>query len=88
VLDRIAAANMGVEINTSGLRRPVREIYPSALLLELAHEREIPICFGSDAHTPREVGYAFDQALKLAKEAGYTECLRFEGRQGRQIPLP
>ena len=87
-LDRIAAAGMGIELNTSGLRRPVKEIYPSPLLLDLAREREIPICFGSDAHSPRDVGSAFDQALKLAHEVGYAECLRFRGRERKLVPLP
>jgi len=87
-LDRIAAAGMGIELNTSGLRRPVKEIYPSPLILELAREREIPICFGSDSHTPQDVGYAFDEALKLAKGAGYKQCLRFRGRQKQLVALP
>jgi histidinol-phosphatase (PHP family) len=88
VLDRIAAVGMGIELNTSGLIRPVKEIYPSPLLLELARERGIPICFGSDAHLPQDVGRAFDQALELAKEAGYTQCLRLRGRQKQLVPLP
>ena len=87
-LDRIAAAGMGIELNTSGLRRPVKEIYPSPFLLELVRERDIPICFGSDAHTPRDVGYAFDQALTLAQEVGYDKCLRFRARQRTLAPLP
>mgnify|MGYP001564007281 CR=1 FL=1 len=87
-LDRIAAAGMGIEINTSGLRRPVKEIYPSPLILELAHDREIPICFGSDSHRPQEVGFAFDQALRLAKEAGYADSLRFRGRRKQIVALP
>lgn len=87
-LDRIAAVGMGIELNTSGLRRPVKEIYPSPFLLDLAREREIPICFGSDAHSPRDVGYAFDQALKLARDVGYKECLRFRGRERKLVPLP
>ena len=87
VLDRIAAAGMGIEINTAGLRKPVKEIYPSPLLLELAHERDIPISFGSDAHTPQDVAYAFDEALKLARQAGYTHCLRYRRRVKKLIPL-
>ena len=86
-LDRIVAAGMGIEINTSGLRKPVKEIYPSPMLLELAREREIPICFGSDAHAPHEVAYAFDKAVKLARQAGYTHCLRFRQRKKEFIPL-
>ena len=88
VLDRIADAGMGIEINTSGLHKPIKEIYPSPMLLELACEREIPICFGSDAHAPQDVGYAFDLALKLAREAGYTRCLRFRRREKELVPMP
>lgn len=79
-LDSIAKAGMAVEINTSGLRRPVKEIYPSLMLLEMARERDIPICFGSDAHMPEEIGFQFDAAINAAREAGYTSAIRFRGR--------
>ncbi len=87
-LDKIAAANMAIELNTSGLRKPVKEIYPSLTILKMANERNIPICFGSDSHQPDEVGYAFDKALKLAKEAGYTQYARFRLRKKTLVPLP
>jgi histidinol-phosphatase (PHP family) len=80
-LDRIAAAGLAIEINTAGLRKPVGEIYPAAFLLALAREREIPICFGSDAHRPEEVGDHFAAALQLAREAGYDRAVRFAGRR-------
>ena len=88
VLDRIAEAGMGMELNTSGLRKPVKEIYPSPLIVSLAREREIPICFGSDAHSPQEVGKDFPDALKLARDAGYTHHFRIEKRKKRLFPLP
>lgn len=81
VLDKIAAAGMVVEINSAGLRKPVREIYPSPLLLQMACDREIPICFGSDAHRPDEVGFRFDDSLRLAKSAGYSRAVRFSKRR-------
>ncbi|MFO7738808.1 MAG: histidinol-phosphatase HisJ family protein [Desulfatiglandaceae bacterium] len=86
-LDRIAGAHMGIEINTSGLRRPVAEIYPSPLLLSLAREREIPICFGSDSHRPEDVGADFDKALSLARDVGYTEYFKIRARQKSLFPL-
>lgn len=88
VLDRIAAAGMAVELNTSGLRKPVKEIYPSALLLSLAREREIPICFGSDSHEPGQVGIDFDKSLRLARDVGYTRYVRFRKREKIPTPLP
>jgi histidinol-phosphatase (PHP family) len=88
VLDRVAAAGMGMELNTSGLRKPVGEIYPSALIVSLARERDIPICFGSDAHNPQEVGKDFPAALQLARDAGYTHYFRSRKRKITLFPLP
>ncbi|MBT3368965.1 MAG: histidinol-phosphatase HisJ family protein [Nitrospina sp.] len=87
-LDRMAAAGMGMELNTSGLRKPVGEIYPSALIVSLAQERDIPICFGSDAHSPQDVGKDFPAALQLARDAGYTHYFRVRKRRKYLVPLP
>ncbi|VBB47057.1 putative histidinol-phosphatase [uncultured Desulfatiglans sp.] len=87
-LDRIAEAGMGIELNTAGLRKPVGEIYPSLELLAWARERGIPICFGSDAHQPEDVGEGFPEALKLAYAAGYTEYFRIRQRRKTLLPLP
>ena len=87
-LDRVAEAGMAIEINSSGLRRPVHEIYPSALLLSLAKERDIPICFGSDAHRPEEVGWQFDASLALARSAGYTHAMHYRHRRPLPYALP
>ncbi len=87
-LDSIAEAGMAMEINTSGLRRPVHEIYPSLQILELARERDIPVIFGSDAHQPRDVGADFVRAIKLARDAGYTEYVTYEGREMKSEALP
>lgn len=88
ILDHVVKTGMGIEINTSGWRRHVAEAYPSPLILSLAHEREIPITFGSDAHAPEEVGYEFGRGLQLARDAGYSESLQFRGRQRTPVSLP
>ena len=88
VLDWVAVAGMGMELNTSGLRKPVGEIYPSPLIVSLARERDIPICFGSDAHSPQDVGKDFPAALQLARDAGYTHYFRVRKRKKTLVPLP
>ena len=88
VLDRVAASEMGMELNTSGLRKPVGEIYPSPLIVSLARERDIPICFGSDAHSPQDVGKDFSAALQLARDAGYTHYFRIRKRKKTLVPFP
>lgn len=80
-----AAARSGIamELNTAGLRKDCKEIYPSRQILEMAFDRRIPITFGSDAHAPEEVGANFEAAVRLARDVGYRTSIRFEKRKGR-----
>jgi histidinol-phosphatase (PHP family) len=73
--------NCAIELNTAGLRKDCREIYPSLDILRLAFQKGVPITFGSDAHKPEEVGMNFAEAVQLARQAGYTECRRFSQRK-------
>lgn len=70
-----------VEINTSGLRKPVKEMYPSLWNLEIYCQAGVPLTFGSDAHDPLDVGRDFDKAMTMAKEAGYKEYVLFAQRK-------
>jgi len=76
--------NLAIEINTSGLRKPVGEIYPSPEILRMARESGLLLTLGSDSHYPDEPGKDFDKALELAKFAGYKEVFSFNKR----IPSP
>ncbi len=87
VIQALADTGTAFEINTAGLRKDVREMYPARQFLELARSANIPLLINSDAHAPNEVGADFDKAITMAKEAGYTETLCFEKRQRRSIPL-
>ena len=58
-----AEAGCAIELNTAGLRKDCREIYPSREILELAFQKNVPITFGSDAHAPDEVGMNFAEAV-------------------------
>ena len=74
-------SDVAVELNTAGLRKDCREIYPGPKLLRMMYEHHTPITFGSDAHAPNEVGMNFTEALAAAKDAGFTESCRFNSRQ-------
>ena len=80
-LKAIKNADMSIEINVAGFRKPVGEAYPSLALLKEAKSLDIPITFSSDAHKPEQVGIFNDEALRLAKEAGYRECLLYRKRK-------
>jgi histidinol-phosphatase (PHP family) len=74
-----------MELNTAGLRKDCKEIYPSPKIVRLASEIGVPITFGSDAHAPGEVGADFAAAIALARGAGYTEACRFTGRKREMV---
>ena len=76
-----------IELNTAGLRKDCREIYPSREILKLAIQKGVPITFGSDAHAPAEVGMNFADAIQLAQAVGYRECCQFAKRKCRLIKL-
>jgi histidinol-phosphatase (PHP family) len=80
-LDAIAAAGMAIEINTAGWSLPAAEAYPSLELLREARRREIPLLINADAHFTEFLIRNFDRARDLAREAGYTELVRYELRE-------
>jgi histidinol-phosphatase (PHP family) len=80
-LDAAKKTDTAIELNTAGLRKDCKEIYPHRRILELARERNVPITFGSDAHAPNEVGADFEKAIQLAREVGYSQSCRFTQRR-------
>jgi histidinol-phosphatase (PHP family) len=86
-LSAAASTHTTIELNTAGLRKDCREIYPSRPLLELARDRGVAITFGSDAHRPEEVGMNFAEAVALARSVGFTQTARFERRQRQLVTL-
>ena len=78
---------LAVEVSTAGLRKPVGEIYPAPAFLAGALEAGAPVALSSDAHTPEQVGYAYDQALELLDGLGVRELAVFERRERRLEPI-
>lgn len=84
-LKAIKKADMTIEINVSGLRKPVREAYPSNGLLEEIAALNIPITFASDAHRSDQVGLFGDEMETLAHRMGYTQCAIYRNRDREMI---
>lgn len=78
---------VAIELNTAGLRKDCREIYPSRKILELAFQAGVPITFGSDAHAPGEVGMDLGEAVEMARATGYTHYYTFTERRGKAVAL-
>ncbi|MEM2740364.1 MAG: histidinol-phosphatase HisJ family protein [Candidatus Bathyarchaeia archaeon] len=84
---KLAKAGVCVEVNTSGLRKPVAEIYPARGFLEVLRRYSVPITLGSDAHKPEDVAYHFGDAIEGISKAGYRYISVFDRRQRMEIPI-
>jgi len=81
----IKKADMVIELNSAGLRKPCQEIYPSSIIMELVSEYDIPITFASDAHKPEDIGYASNKLIEYAKSFGYKKCAYFLQKDRKMI---
>ncbi|RYD74883.1 MAG: histidinol-phosphatase HisJ family protein [Verrucomicrobiaceae bacterium] len=84
----LVESDVAFEINTAGLRKECRELYPAQEFLTMACAAGVPLLINSDAHDPVELGAGFPDAVSAARSAGYTHCLRFAGRQRSSVSLP
>jgi histidinol-phosphatase (PHP family) len=86
-VEAIAESGIAVEVSTAGLRKPVGEIYPSPALAEMCVEAGAEFCLSSDAHTPDQVGFAYERAIEFLSDLGVERICVFEGRERRLEPL-
>jgi histidinol-phosphatase (PHP family) len=84
-MQAIKKADMVLELNVAGYRKPIAEPYPSKELLELAYSLDIPITFSSDAHSPEQIGLFRDEIETHAKSVGYTQCATFRNRKRTMV---
>ena len=73
------------EVSTAGLRKPVGELYPSALLMKYFKKHDVPVMINSDAHVPEDVGRDFDEALDFIKGFGYDKVCYFDKRDRKPM---
>lgn len=91
IINRIAktaaAKDLCIEINTSGLRKPVKEIYPSDDIIKLFFENNVPLTIGTDAHSPDDVDFMLKETIEKLRQFGYRKLSGFKNRRRYDIPL-
>ncbi|MEY4504610.1 MAG: hypothetical protein RL154_906 [Pseudomonadota bacterium] len=86
-MEAIANAGMAIELNASGLRKPIKEIYPCSNLLSLAKSFDIKVTLSSDAHSPEHVGFGRQETIEAAKSAGFDEVVIFEQKKPKLLKI-
>ncbi len=84
-LDAISAAGMVVEVNTAGLTKPAREIYPSKKILEMSQARDIPLIITADAHKASGLTDGYQIAKDLLDSLGYSRNVIFSSRTPKML---
>jgi histidinol-phosphatase (PHP family) len=86
-VEAIAESGIAVEVSTAGLRKPVRELYPSREFAEMCVDAGAAFSLSSDAHVPEHIGFAYDRAVEAMNDWGIGEIAVFEGRSRRLEPI-
>jgi histidinol-phosphatase (PHP family) len=86
-LEFIRARNLAIELSTAGWRKPVKELYPSDSIIELAMEKGIPFTTASDAHSHVQLGEDFANLAHKMAEIGIRQVCIFEKHKRAEVPL-
>ncbi len=66
-LDLVSEQNLQLDYNGSGIMKPLcREPYPSEWIVKEALKRHIPLVYGSDAHSAKDLSQGYEQLMKEA----------------------
>lgn len=87
LIPAIKAAEIAVEINTSGLDYDIAEPMPGWEIIEALAAGGVMLTLGSDAHAPQHVGRYFGRIVEQLRCLGVKEIARFERRQVNLLPL-
>lgn len=81
VLDAMADADIGIEVNASGLAQAPAAPYPSETVLAWALEEGVPfLTAGTDSHRPEDLAAGLEEAVAVARRAGWSRLAILEDR--------
>lgn len=71
-----------LEINSGGLYRPVKKVFPNVNWFDELKRLEIEVVCSSDAHDPKNVGWVIkEEIIPALKDAGYYRLVTFDNRK-------
>jgi len=87
IAKKMSQKNIAFEVNTSGLLKPVKEIYPSRDLVKIFFENNVAVTMGSDTHYTEDFGYGYNTAIDMLKKSGYRSIRGFDKKKEYSITL-
>ena len=88
-LDALLRKDVFFEINTGAMSRGYRSTpYPSPFLLETIRRRGGRILITGDSHSAASILTGYPQAVRLARDCGFTTCMYRTAKGFAEGPLP
>lgn len=88
ILRRIIERNIALEINTSCMDSHCSRLLPDKDILQKYYAMGgRTITLGSDAHCAERVGQAFDKAVGILKEIGFSQCSYYVRRKKQDYAI-
>ena len=88
ILRELVARGKGLEVNTSGYRYGIGNVYPQLAILKRYKELGGQIVtIGSDAHRPQDIGLDFDKAYDCLRAAGFDKVTVYREGQPQWVRL-
>lgn len=86
LLEMISQYNFALDVNLAGLRKGCG-IYPGLQILKLAHQLQIPIAIGTDAHAVEDLGKDYPTGIAYLKQTDYKKYVSFSQSIPSKRPL-
>jgi histidinol-phosphatase (PHP family) len=87
-IDSLVSYDVGIEVNTSGIRHPPGVQYPIREFLEEAVSAGVnKVTVGSDSHTPSHLGFWIPESIDMLKDIGLKHISRFKNRKHTTIEI-
>jgi len=80
-IELIKKKDMSIEVNTSGLRKKAKEIFPSKRIIELIVNKKVPMIIGSDSHEPAQVGFMYNKVLNELSDINNLKIAKYRKRK-------
>ena len=88
IFKEIIKKDIALELNSGGLRNPIKEISPNLELVKLYKDCGGKlVTLGADAHTPQHVAAGITDSIDLLKAAGFDCFYYYEKRKPIAIPI-
>lgn len=82
IMELLVKQNIGLEINTSGLRQHLQQAMPDLYYVKMFRECKGEILtLGSDAHRTADLAKGIADAVEIAKAAGFKRVAYFKNRK-------